>query len=332
MFFKVLTFASTALLGSHIANAQVITGDGPRPPALTTPAKEGSWTPPAGSGASLTGMGRDLYINSATDFCLLMPPDPVNQNLVDAEAVAVSYCIKPTNGTRPMPDGFIKTAHYRETADYVQISGTYDPAIMNLAANDCGGEYDNHGAEGVGNPVGVNIKNGYTNFFEFIGGCDIPGNAVFCLRTCKGDQSYPYCRNSLDLMGCLFTMPGDYDTPGFTNCQADPGLVVGAFNATYTFSQGMTPTPTIAPPAPQSSQCTTTASPTASGVTYTWNQEAAAAQTAATTTTSSARGTSTGQSSSGTNSNAAKGDSHLGALGLLVTSTLGALIAAVIVL
>lgn len=41
-----------------------------------------------------------------------MPPDPTTQNLVDAEAVAVAYCIHPYNNTRPMPDGFIKTSHF----------------------------------------------------------------------------------------------------------------------------------------------------------------------------------------------------------------------------
>lgn len=72
----------------------------------------------------MNGTTRGLYINSANDFCLLMPPNPVEQNIVDAEAVAVAYCMNPTNDTRPFPDGFLKTAHYRKTPDYVQISGT----------------------------------------------------------------------------------------------------------------------------------------------------------------------------------------------------------------
>lgn len=144
-------------------------------------------------------MGRTIYINSATDFCLLMPPDTTKENLVDAEAYAVSYCTNPINGTRPMPDGFIKTAHFRKTPDYVQISGTYDAAVMNLGTNDCGGEYDSEGAEGIGNPAGVTMRNG-SYFSQFLGACDIPGNPVFCLRMCP---DYGYCRNTFDLMGCL---------------------------------------------------------------------------------------------------------------------------------
>lgn len=32
--------------------------------------------------------------------------------VVEAEAVAVAYCFRPYNDTRPMPDGFIQTAHF----------------------------------------------------------------------------------------------------------------------------------------------------------------------------------------------------------------------------
>lgn len=41
-----------------------------------------------------------FFFFSATDFCLLMPPDPTTQNLVDAEADAVAYCVNPYNNTR----------------------------------------------------------------------------------------------------------------------------------------------------------------------------------------------------------------------------------------
>jgi hypothetical protein len=138
---------------------------------------------------------------------VLLPPDPTQQNLVDAEADAVAYCYNPTNGTRPMPDGFILSAHFVQTADYVQVTGTFNPAVMNLAANDCGGEYDNHGAEGVGNPVGVGFPSGFHDFFQFLGSCDIPGSSTFGIRMCRGSNSYNYCKNTYDLMGLLFVMP-----------------------------------------------------------------------------------------------------------------------------
>ncbi|KAI8454541.1 hypothetical protein BY996DRAFT_6413811 [Phakopsora pachyrhizi] len=275
-----------------------IGGSGPKPSQPTATASYGSWKPSLPPGKNLpppsyTGMGRQIQINSATEFCLLMPPDPTTQNLVDAEANAVSYCLKPYNDTRPMPDGFIKTAHFRKTSKYVQISGTYDPRKMNLSPNDCGGEYDNHGALGVGNPVGAAVD-GAKDFMQFMGGCDIPGNAVFCLRACHGDDSYEYCKNTFDLMGCLWVMPGDYETPGFTDCEANPDLPVGVYpvNGTPTvsaFHQGASPTP---PPvnAPASSQCVKTASPAPSGASYYWDSSNNLTNSKQNSTTNAANG------------------------------------------
>lgn len=286
--------------------AVAIGGSGP-PPAPITTARVGPWKPSSSSDGlpppSLTGMGRQIRINSATDFCILMPPDPVKQNLVDAEADAVAYCTNPVNDTRPMPDGFIKTAHFRKTDKYVQISGTYDSMKMNLSPNDCGGEYDNHGALGVGNPVGAAVD-GAHDFMQFMGGCDIPGNGIFCLRACHGNDSYAYCKNTYDLMGCLWVMPGDYDTAGFTNCDANYDLPVGSYpppGSTFVQGDPITPAPVNAP---ASSQCSSTASPQASGVTYYWaNGVAPATQTA---------GPGTFSQNQGGNQSASKGGAKAG--------------------
>ncbi|KAK4702844.1 hypothetical protein P7C70_g3375, partial [Phenoliferia sp. Uapishka_3] len=280
----------------------LITGDGPRPPVLSSAAPTGTWTAPTTSVVvsgttfappSVTGVGKQAQIIGADNFCLYMPPDPTTENLVDAEAIAVAYCINPYNDTRPMPDGFIRTAHFRQTPDYVQITGTFDWTKMNINPYDCGGEYDNHGAEGLGNPVGAHVDGG-DNWSEFMGSCDTPGEpGQFCFRSCHGD-------------------PGDYQQEGFTNCQADSDLPVGVYNSSYTFAQGQSFTPP-AVAAPSSSSCVTVASPTASGVTYSWDQLAyetsgvssGAASTASSSGSSaksasgSAAATSTGKSSAG---------------------------------
>ena len=321
--------AAAALVGLVEAqtSVSVISGDGPPAPSLTRTAAVGSWTPkPATDGlapASLSGMGRTIYINSASDFCLLMPPDPTKENLVDAEAIAVAYCTNPQNGTRPMPDGFIKTAHFRRTQEYLQISGTYNPSVMNLGTNDCGGEYDSEGAEGIGNPAGVTMRNG-SYFTQFLGACDIPGSPVFCLRMCP---SYEYCRNTFDLMGCLWNQPGDYDQPqAFTNCDANADLPIGVYNSSYTFSQGMSVTPAPVT-APASSNCKTVASPTASGVTYTWNQEAAASPTSSSKSSGGSSGSSSGSSSaSGSKSGAASVSGLINVYALGATAVLGVLV------
>lgn len=72
-------------------------------------------------------------------------------------------------------------------------------------------------------------------------------------------------------MNVAYEQPGDYQEEGFTSCEADSDLPIGVYNDTYTFAQGQSYTP---PPvtAPASSNCKTVASPTASGVTYTFAQ------------------------------------------------------------
>ncbi|ORY51763.1 hypothetical protein BCR35DRAFT_310678 [Leucosporidium creatinivorum] len=316
--------ALVALAGSAAAQLTfseptITLGSGPEPPSYTGAAPSGTWAAPQASVTvggtvyappSMTGIGKQAQIIGADNFCLYMPPDPTTENLVEAEAVAVAYCFNPYNDTRPMPDGFITTAHFRNTSDYVQVTGTYDWTRMNLNPYDCGGEYDNHGAEGVGNPVGAHIDGG-DNWAEFMGGCDTPGVRQFCIRSCHGDNSYPYCRNTFDL-GCLWTMPGDYTEEGFTNCQADSDLPIGVYNSSYTFSQGMatTPTPVVAP---SSSQCVTIASPTASGVTYSWMQMAYATGVSTATSAPSGSGASTAKGTSSTGgSTPASGASSLG--------------------
>ncbi len=173
---------------------------GPSPLPITAPAATGSWLPPAASSLpapSLSGMGRQAHIRSANDFCLYLPPDPTTQNLVEAEADAVAYCINAVNGTRPMPDGFLQSAVYLQTPNYVQVTGTFDPLVMNINPADCGGEYDSHGAAGIGNPAGAFIDNGSKDWFQFLGSCDY-GQGVasaFVIRSCVGANSYGYCDN-----------------------------------------------------------------------------------------------------------------------------------------
>ncbi|CEH14563.1 hypothetical protein CBOM_02395 [Ceraceosorus bombacis] len=263
--------------------AQDIGGSGPKPPKVDNPSKLGPWKPPASSQgsppASYTGMGRTLRVNSATDFCLLMPPDPTTQNLVDAEANAVAYCTQPSNDTRPMPDGFITSAHFRKAAGYVAVMGSFNAAVMNLGTNpaDCGGEYDNHGAQGVGNPVGVGLPDGAHDFQQFMGSCDIPGKSTFVIRVCSGPRSYDLCDNKYDLMGALYTNPGPYEQDGFDNCDVTDDRALYDLGNGSTFRQGdqVTPLADAYPKPPPSSNCSPTASPAPSGATYTWNQAAA---------------------------------------------------------
>ncbi|EPQ26817.1 uncharacterized protein PFL1_05452 [Pseudozyma flocculosa PF-1] len=270
---KTPTSLSAALVLSVLAGAGLATSlpstprDGQQPHVVQRAASSSGWTPPPVSDgsrpASLDGMGRSLWINNSNDFCLLMPPNPVKQDIVGALDNAVSYCINPVNDTRPMPDGFLKTVHYRHSDKWTQVTGTYDPGAMHLSPDDCGSEYDSVA------PKGVKLSDGKF-FFQFLGGCGGTGSGgTFCMRIC---DDYDYCSSAYDQLGCAYVAPGDYEQPrAFTECEADADDPVMVYSGTSTFYQGMKPTP---PPrsAPKSSSCSTWASPTPSGVTYSWAQ------------------------------------------------------------
>ena len=66
----------------------------------------------------------------------------------------VSWCLRDGYGTRLIPNGTIKGAHFVQTPDFVQITGTGDLTQLNIPKGDEGGELDPHGADGNGNPVG----------------------------------------------------------------------------------------------------------------------------------------------------------------------------------
>ncbi|SCV72963.1 BQ2448_6888 [Microbotryum intermedium] len=323
--------ATSATLMAQAQNAVYpqptnIAGTGPKPPNVTSSAT-GTWPTPTasvkdGNGvlvppASETGLGRQAHVRSPTDFCLFMPLNPVTENLVDAEADAVAYCFNAVNGTRPMPDGFVQTSHFRKTADYVQVSGTYDWRKMNLNPYDCGGEYDNHGPSGEGNPVGAAI-NGGQDFFQFLGSCDTVGVGQFVIRSCFGPSSYPYCKNMYDLMGSLWVAPGDYREPGFTSCSADADLPVGVYNSSYTFAQGQSYTPPAV---------TAPASSMVSRVTYAWAQfgyqQAISGGAASPTATGSFSATTSGAMTSSTITSAptVSGTSSASASGATPTTT-----------
>ena len=84
-----------------------------------------------------------------------------------------------------------------------------------------------------------------------------------------------------DDLSCL----ADYDTPGFTNCNANYDLPVGYYPppGPNPFRQG-DPTTPAAVAAPASSQCQAVATPVAQGVTYYWAGGAPAATATASPT------------------------------------------------
>ncbi|KAJ7842812.1 hypothetical protein B0H14DRAFT_1022362 [Mycena olivaceomarginata] len=234
-------------------------------------------------------MARLLSINSIDDFCLFAPPQLAN--ISDTETIEVAWCTKPRNNARVIPDGTITGVSFLKTDAYVQIMGTGDLTKLNINLNDTGGELDPHGAFGSGNPIGGNVT---TNVVD---GVDEPIQEwmlfidynQFCLRACtNANATYSaaaMCEHKLDLMGCMFVMPGTYKrawdfrdmrrgrrlpTGGGTPSSMAPrrpsrrsrsnftGVYTGGDGQPTSYTVGDTVTPTAPATIPSSSNCVTT--------------------------------------------------------------------------
>lgn len=216
-----------------------------------------------GTGSNPQSTCQNLYVNSATDFCLWGPPDPASVG--DAEQRVVSYCTKSGRGTRLIPQGTLQSVHFLKTKAYVQVSGTADMSKLNVVNNGGGGELDPHGPDGNGNPRGGLV---FSNAFG--GGLvqvqewnSFIDSKTYCLRVCKdGPNAWNYCKNIYDELGCEWNMPLPNTGPGtFESCEGEPAQIVGVYTnngSVSTFQQSQTMAGGQVPPAkppPQEKTC-----------------------------------------------------------------------------
>ncbi|KAF5379825.1 hypothetical protein D9615_005796 [Tricholomella constricta] len=211
-----------------------------------------------GTASSQTSNCQNAYLNSAEDFCLFGPPNP-DSTIGDTEYEAVSWCTKSGRGTRTIPDGALKGVHFLRTPDYVQVTGVGDLTKLNILKGDAGGELDNRGADGRGNPAGGLVYGNtfgdgtqYHEWTEFI------SDTEFCFRACTGGDATVNCNHIYDVMGCYWNIPANYGAGVFENCDADNDLPMGVYG-TSTWYQGVSPTP---PPHPAASSSNCQAIPT----------------------------------------------------------------------
>ncbi|ELU44250.1 carbohydrate-binding module family 13 protein [Rhizoctonia solani AG-1 IA] len=212
---------------------------------------------------------QNLYINSVEDFCLWAPPysDGKNSSIGEVEEIVVSWCVKAGYGTRLIPDGTLKGAHFVQTPDYVQVTGWGDFTKMNIPKGDAGGELDPHGADGLGNPHGgLVFGNSFGKLQQYHEWTNFMSSTEFCVRACKdGPNAAKICNHIYDIMGCEWNMPGNYAQGVFENCMGDSSQPMGIYGSS-TFHQGdpSTPQPHAAP---KSSSCTSVSSVGNAGIT-----------------------------------------------------------------
>jgi len=202
-------------------------------------------------------MHGDVGLNSVDDFCLWGPPTV--KVVGDSEREMVAYCTKSGHGTRLIPQGTLKGVHFVKTPQYVQITGQGDFTKINIPGGDAGGELDNHGADGNGNPIGGLV---YGNVFgsgqQFHEWTNFMGADEFCIRACIGSKAPTNCQHIYDVMGvripllgavvnvplrvalisfiqCHWNMPANYDDGVFESCDGDVGEPMGVYGTSTWF-------------------------------------------------------------------------------------------------
>lgn len=117
--------------------------------------------------------------------------------------------------------------------------------LINIEANDAGGEMDPHGADQRGNPLGgLMFSNawgdGYQQVIEWH---NFMGGRTFCLKACdpSGPNAASYCEHIFDRIGCYYNAPGKYEVGTFESCLGDnqdfPGIYTGEDGLTSTYTQ-----------------------------------------------------------------------------------------------
>ncbi|KAJ7581833.1 hypothetical protein C8J56DRAFT_793496 [Mycena floridula] len=178
-----------------------------------------------------------MFVNHIDDWCL-WAPDPPNSQIGDVEGDVVAWCSKKGHGTRIFPNGAITGLQYIQTPSYIQVAGTINQALLNIAG-EFGGELDSGGQDGEGNPMGGLV---YTNSFPSNNGNNgsfqqaqhwsfFIGANSFCGKICDSTGSNPggLCQNIYDRLGCEYNAPNNAQAGVFERCDGDDMTPVGTY-------------------------------------------------------------------------------------------------------
>lgn len=147
-------------------------------------------------GDNTSSSGYNINLESDTAFCSFLPPK-AGDDVGATENDGIPFCTNSSLGGEEFPAGLIKTAHFVETSDYAQVTGTINRDAYSLSSNDGGGQYDNKDINGV-------TCNGYKYFVNLVE----PSSNTFCIRCCKEQSD---CNLGISTQGCSKIVPGDYN-------------------------------------------------------------------------------------------------------------------------
>lgn len=88
--------------------------------------------------------GYTIKLTSGTAFCSFLPPHP-GDDVGGTEENGIPFCSTSSlsSSGKVFPTGFIKSAHFVQKANYVQVTGKMDRSKYQLSSDDGGGQYDN---------------------------------------------------------------------------------------------------------------------------------------------------------------------------------------------
>ncbi|WVW81442.1 hypothetical protein I302_103436 [Kwoniella bestiolae CBS 10118] len=285
-----------------------------------------SGTNACGTTSSPTSGCQNVFVNAVDDFCLWGPPDTKSNEgdgtskIGNVEQIVVAYCLKDGYGTRLIPEGTIKGAHFvkveSEKVSYVQVTGNGDLTKLLIPAGDEGGELDPHSWTGLGNPQGgLVFTNAFTgNFEQTHEWTSFMSSDQFCIRACRdGPNAADYCQHIYDVLSCGFTIPGDMGD-GFDQCLGAPTDEAPGVYDGVRFHQDdpVTPAPH---PAGATSQCTPYSTIGGGSANVAAVTQLASIQTTANSTSTSASASASASASTSNSTSAAASSSSSGSSG-----------------
>ncbi|KAG0057559.1 hypothetical protein BGZ83_008141 [Gryganskiella cystojenkinii] len=159
-------------------------------------------------------------ITSDKQFCTMLTGYgvyPVAPN----EGCAGVYCYGYKGTTTPnkglqMPDNYILSVNYVQTANYTQVTGCIDSSVWGQNATDQGGQMDSHGW-----PYSCAPGPDGRKFNKFLSLLE-PATNTFCLRCCRDDNNID-CDTSHSTKGCWNLVPGLYQMADGSACKPPVG-------------------------------------------------------------------------------------------------------------
>ncbi|CAO3629342.1 unnamed protein product [Cunninghamella echinulata] len=146
--------------------------------------------------------GVAIQVLSESQFCVYLPKE-AGMIISENENEAIPYCTNTTLApfSRPFPSQFIKTAHFNQTATYVQVIGKLNPTINKqnrlLDESDQGGQYDE-----------LNLPRGTCNQYRYWVNLIEPDASLYCIRCCQKKKD---CNTKISTHGCKEIIPGPYE-------------------------------------------------------------------------------------------------------------------------